>query len=273
MMNRFLAVLAAATLAGCFGGGDSGGRLQVSWNITIDGLAATCADVGALSVEVISTRAGTSDLYSDTFNCSAFGGTTGRMRAGRYTVVVKLLGANDVPFTDPTVVFEADVFSGETTLGGTAVFPFIYPEASFRVQMGNGTTSNCGASNPGGGAGVAVQEIRVFDAGGNSCLRFDLDGVTNASNQPVIESTCELFLCQESSTVHFLTGLPNGTYDIQVLGYKGATGGDPYPCYVSAEVRFTISGNDVDLGPIVAPFTSSLDARCDATKPEDATGG
>jgi hypothetical protein len=272
MMKGFLAVLAAVSLAGCFVSDDDGGRLRVSWSITIDGAAATCAEVGAASVEVISTRAGTSDLYSDTFTCSAFGGTTGRMRAGRYTVVVKLLDASDRPFDQPTVVFETDVFSGETTQGGTAVFPFVFPEASFRVQMGNGTTSNCGASNPGGGAGVAVQEIRVFDAGGNSCLRYEIDGVTNASNQPVLESTCELFLCQESNTVHFLTGLPNGTYDIQVLGYKGATGGAPYPCY-SAERRFTISGNDVDLGTIVAPFTSSLDARCDATKPEAAAGG
>lgn len=270
MKKAILALLAVGTMAlvgGCVVEDDEG-QFSLTWSITVDGLAGSCAEVGASKVEVIATHS-SGDGFSDTFNCTDMAGRTDPLPTGNYTVVVKLLDAGNHQLNSVDIVLNESVFNNENRNIGNFVFAFQFAKASFRVQMGQGAnTANCVEN---GGAGVVLEEIRLSDAAATMCLPFDITGVTNENDQQVTHQTCTKFLCQFRNTLHTIHGLPNGNYLIQVLGYKGATGATPYVCYTSQSTPFTINGNDVTLGTggvIVAPFTST-DARCNATKPED----
>ena len=267
MKKVIFSLLAMAALAGCPIEDDEG-DYSINWAITVDGRNGTCAEVGATAVLFSATLSDTGDVFEDKFNnCGAGSGVTGPMPAGHYTVVARLLNGN-TPF-GPSVTFPIDVLRNQTTVGGTAVFPFIFSaDATFTVTMGSGTTSNCGSTQT-GGAGVVTEAIEVYDAGASQCRgAFDITGVTNENNQQVTESTCSQFVCQLRQTVHRIQDLDSGSYDIRVVGYKGATGGNPYACYVSGFIRVNIVGTDVNLGAITAPFTDQFDSRCNATKPE-----
>ena len=261
MKKVIFSLLAMAALAGCPIEDDEG-DYSISWAITVDGQSGSCAQVGASAVQFTSTLSDTGDIFVDTFrNCGAGSGVTGPMPIGHYNVVARLLDG-DTPF-GPSVTFTIDVVRNQTTLGGTAVFPFAFPDATFTVQMGGVPQNNCTES----GAGVVFEEVEVYDAGKQQCLNiFDITGVTNESNQQVTVRSCELFLCQFGNTVHRLRDLDPGTYDIRVLGYKGSTSNTAYVCYASAFVRFDVGGSDKNLGVIVAPFTDLIDSRCNAVK-------
>jgi hypothetical protein len=263
MKKGILTVLAVGSLAmtsGCFVGDDPEGQLRLTWSIIVDGRAGTCAEVNATRLRVSARNDRSNDIFVDTFNCSAMAGTTDPMPTGPYTVTVTLLDAADHMLNFDPVVDQVDVLDGLVADLGLYPFGFTFAKATFRVQMGNGTTSNCGSTQT-GGAGVAVQEVRVFAASGNTCLPFTLT-TSNENHQ-----SCQTFVCQDRVTVHTIHGLPDGDYDVQVIGYKGATGPNPYPCYFSNEIAMDITGVNIDLGNIVAPFSSAIDSRCDATKP------
>ena len=248
------------------------GNVNVSWAITLNSAAATCAAVGAAGVEFIH-RATSGKEYRDTFNCSDGSGTVA-LPAGGYTLFAYLLDANDDRLTDGPGA-PLTVAAGQTTNVGVIEFAFTLGTVTFRVHMGSAdvTGGNCNPTNPGNGAGVALEEISVIRVSSSQCILLSITGVTNENDQPVTESTCDPFLCQLETTVHTLSGLQDGQYLMAVFGHKGATSAQNAPiCYVSDEMGFTISGgNTVNLGQIFAPFDTQFDTQnlCNATKPQD----
>lgn len=259
--------LGTASAVGCSASSD--GTIAVSWAVTVDGAASTCASVGAASVEIV-TRRSSGKEYTDLFNCTAGSGNV-RVPEGTYTLFAYLLDANENRLTDgpgAPVIVEED----KTTQVGVIEFAFTFGSVSFRVHMGSSavTGGNCSPTNPNLGAGVALEEIRVTS--GTQCMAFSITGVTNDNNQPVTEATCDPFICQLETTVHTVSGLPDGQYVLQVLGYKGATSGTNAPlCYISNQMSFTITGsNHPNLQTIFAPFDDSQDTQglCNATKPQ-----
>jgi hypothetical protein len=264
MKKGLLALVLLGSLVGC----SSDGRLSLTWTITIDGANADCAAVGASQVEVISTLQGTSAGTSDLFTCSRFSGTTGPLSPGDYTVVVKLEDAGGGVISSVPPV-NATVFSGDTTNAGHFVFPFVNPKATFTVHMGSAivTGGNCNPTNPGNGAGVALEQIDIRK--GTQCIAATISNITNENNQAITKPTCAPFICQENATQHVVTGLAPGNYTISVYGFKGATGPTPALCYISSAMPFTIGSSDVNIGQIFAPFDDSMDTQhlCNATKP------
>lgn len=248
------------------------GNVNVSWAITLNAAASTCSAVGATGVEFIH-RATSGKEYRDTFNCVDGGGTIA-LPVGAYTLFAYLLDAGDNRITDGPGA-PLTVGAGQTTNVGVIEFAFTLGTVTFRVHMGSAavTGGNCNPTNPGNGAGVALEEISVVRLGTSQCILLDITGVTNASDQPVTEQTCDPFLCQLETTVHTLSGLRDGQYLLGVFGHKGATSSQNAPiCYVSDEMGFTISGgNTVNLGQIFAPFDTQFDTQnlCNATKPQD----
>ena len=106
---------------------DNEGTFSLTWSIVVNGGAGTCAEVGAKTVEVISTRAGSGSGISDTFSCSSLAGTTAPLPAGDYTVVVKLLSATDVQLNSADIVLTEHLLSGDLLDLGTFDFAFTLP--------------------------------------------------------------------------------------------------------------------------------------------------
>jgi len=271
MKKGMLVLLAAVAVASVLGCTSARGRFRLTWSVTIDGLAAACADVGGTTVEIISTDQDTGEGFSDLFDCSRLSGVTRGLPAGDYSIVVRL--EDNAGHTLSQIgPINGSAFSGDTTDVGHFEFQFVYPKARLFVHMGSAqvTGGNCQPTNPGNGAGVALEEIDIRS--GNQCMDAAITGITNESNQPDTGATCEQLLCQPVTARHVISGLPTGTYTIQGYGFKGATSGTPAVCYISQPMNFTISSADVDLGTIFAPFDDSLDTQgvCNATKPEEA---
>ncbi len=260
MKKGILALLGACALSsgGCFTGDDPEGRFSLTWSITIDGFPGQCDEVGGATVEVIATHLDSGDEFVDLFDCEDFGATTSQVPAGPYEVEISLLDGAGVQLNAVPIILDPDVFDDETVSLGNFEFAFSFPQLSFRVQMGGAQQSNCTEN----GAGVSNEEIRVSDAAATQCLPFDL--LVESTTQ----ATCSRLVCYENNVTHTVAGLQAGNYLLQVLGYKGATGPDPYICYVSDTIPFTVGSSDVNLGLVVAPFSDQFDpVRCNATKP------
>ena len=101
------------------------GSFSLTWSIVVDGLASTCAEVGAESVEVISTRVGSGSGISARFSCASFAGTTDPLPAGEYTVVVRLLDAGDVQLNSVDIILTDRVLSDDDVSLGNFDFAFV----------------------------------------------------------------------------------------------------------------------------------------------------
>jgi hypothetical protein len=247
----------------------SGGTVRLSWSLNVNGAPGTCAQVGASEIVVIAMRGGTrTDVF---FDCTPSGAGEFPTLAGLYSFEIQLIDVAGNRLNSVPVIITRDVFAGDIVNLGNFEFDFnLSYSATFTVQMGDNTvTGNCTASNPGGGAGVAVEEIRVSTGG--ACIPMTLSGILSETNQPTTGQTCSLIVCQPETVVHVLEGLTPGNYQIQVFGYKGAIGPTPVgPCYLSTIRSFTITSGNVNLGTIVAPYDLAAPSECDATKPQGA---
>src|SRR5262245_40498037 len=96
MKKGILALLAvgAMALGGCVVDDDEG-QFTLTWSISVDGFAGACQEVGATTVEVISTHLPTGDGFSDKFNCTDMAGRTASLPTGDYNVVIKLLDSGN----------------------------------------------------------------------------------------------------------------------------------------------------------------------------------
>ena len=105
---------------------DSDGSFSLTWSIVVDGRAGTCAEVGATTVEVISTPVGSGpgSGFSDKFSCTSFAGATDPLPAGDYTVVVKLLSATNVQLNSVDIVLTEQLLSGDVVSLGNFAFAF-----------------------------------------------------------------------------------------------------------------------------------------------------
>lgn len=130
---RCLKITSSLALAAlCFGcaesptasDSDNDGRFSLTWSIVVDGGAGTCAEVGATTVEVISTRVGSGSGLSDRFSCTNFAGTTGPLPAGDYSVVVRLLSAADVQLNSVDIVLTEQMSPGDLVSLGNFAFAF-----------------------------------------------------------------------------------------------------------------------------------------------------
>ena len=140
MKTGILGLLAAGAMAmgGCVVNDD--GNFSLTWSIVVDGRAGTCNEVGATTVEVISTH-GSGTGLSDKFNCSSFAGTTDPLPAGDYTVVVKLLDANNNQLNSVDVVLNKRLDSGDNVGLGNFAFAFTLSKtAIFTCRWARGPT-------------------------------------------------------------------------------------------------------------------------------------
>ncbi|MSP15651.1 MAG: hypothetical protein EXR73_03375 [Myxococcales bacterium] len=261
------------------------GQLGYSWDVLANGAAADCASVesssGAAYTSFVATLAGSGMGYDDLYNCSDAAATTSKLPLGDYTVVASLLDNSGSP----------DNGGDDTTLaqGGTATASLLYAdelvvvttfvfnvetapataEITFGVDYGVAGGANC-TSTTAGGSGVAQTEIRLFETGSGMCLDSGQYGCLDAADQPSLCGLCAKEICQENSTALQLV-LFAGSYEIDVIGYKGAVAGNEvYSCYaMAAPLSFTVvGGTNQDLGNLIAPFDDSLHpTECNATKP------
>jgi hypothetical protein len=265
-----LAVAAASQLFACVSNNDA--TVRLSWTILVNGAAGSCASVGATDIRVIATRGGSRTVVD--FNCTTTGSGEFDIDEGLYTIEVQLIDSAQNQLNSVDIIMTHDLFAGDVVNLGNFDFSFTLSfRASFRVHMGSAavTGGNCSPTNPGNGAGVALEEVRI--AQGAACLgSFDMTGVIDENNRPFTARSCQQIVCQPNSIVHTVEDLLPGNYQIQILGYKGATSGTPRACYYSLAMPFTITNGDVNLGEIFAPFNPlpADDVFCNATKPEGA---
>ena len=116
----------------------SDGSFSLTWSIVVDGQVGTCAEVGATTVEVISSRVGSGSGISDRFSCTSFAGTTDPLPAGEYTVVVKLLDAGNVQLNSVDIVLTEQLLAGDVVILGNFAFAFLSSTATFTMQVGQG---------------------------------------------------------------------------------------------------------------------------------------
>lgn len=121
-MNRFIAALSLALGAsGCFW--YETGAVSASWSITVGGDAATCQEIGADTVEIVSRRLGSGTVYHDFYNCVDGSGVTADVRTGRYEITLRLFDLDGHQLNDDFPV-QIEVFSDEITNAGSFEFAF-----------------------------------------------------------------------------------------------------------------------------------------------------
>jgi hypothetical protein len=128
IMRRLTLISSLALAALCLGCAESptegGGTFSLTWSIVVDNQPGTCDEVGAATVEVISTHVGSSSGVSRKFNCASFAGTTHPLPAGDYTVVVRLLSATNVQLNAVDIVLTRQLLSGGLVSLGNFAFAF-----------------------------------------------------------------------------------------------------------------------------------------------------
>jgi hypothetical protein len=269
VLLALLAVAAASQLVACVSDNDA--TVRLSWTITVNDAPGTCGSVGATDIRVIANEGGSRTTVD--FNCTSSGSGEFDIDEGLYDFEIQLIDVAGTRLNTVPILMTRDIFAGDIINLGNFDFDFLLQfRASFSVHMGSAevTGGNCNGTNPNNGAGVALEEIRI--AGGGACLAFPMSGVINESNVPFTGGTCQQLVCQPNNIVHTIENLPPGNYQVQVLGYKGATSGTPRACYYSLATPFTITNKDENLGQIFAPFDPlpADEVFCNATKPEGA---
>ena len=256
MKKAILGVLALATigLGGCVSGDDDGSIL-VSWTITVNGRAGTCAEVGATSVRVI-VRENGQVLDDPSFPCVT-GGAELVIAPGSYQVQVDLFDAANTQLNSVPFLMNAIVRADRMTNLGNVEFTFeIGFSPTFQVRWGS-TNETCST------AGIVHEEIRISTGG--QCLDYELLVGSSAA------STCERYVCAEGNVQRTLQDLPPGNYLIQVIGYKGNLSATPVPCYYSDAVACTSTSCPTQITALFDPLPED-EQFCNATKPLEPEG-
>jgi len=225
------------------------GQLRAAWTLTLNGSPSTCANAGAAKVELVATPAGGGDAaQAFRFGCSAGSGTTNGLAPGAYDVSMAVYDAHDQPMVAVRLPGTRELGEGQVLDLGVIPFDVEVRTLAFAVNFG-GAINNCG----GGATGAAVtnEQIVIAPAGEARCLAYALQAGT------VQAQTCQELACQEPQVKLSVFGLPPGSYDLTVLGYKGSGAG--YVCYLTPPVRVTLGVADVDLGVISVPYDVSMD--------------
>jgi hypothetical protein len=97
------------------------GTIQATWFITIQGAAATCADVGAVTFQIIATSGGT--VFAGLLPCTEMAGTT-VLPVGEYQCVVRLVDAANNELSQVTLTSTITVTAGNSTDLGAFDFAF-----------------------------------------------------------------------------------------------------------------------------------------------------
>ena len=268
--------LASMGLAGCV---VESGTMLADWTIVAP-QGATCDQVNATHVEILTTRMGSTIGLADITRCAGQNsGTaeTSELDLGDYTVQVSLINAGaDINSDLDDIVI--DTFPPETAqlledgqvamLGQynfEAAAPATY-KVQFRVDYGT-VGANCDSTMM---MGAAVVQQETLLMGGAQCLPLSISFGGN-SNQCGTTGTAACTtcgspaLCQEKTVTQVIDGLMPGNYTLEINGLKGITD-PPATCYESTVVPFTVGSTDVDLGTIAAPF-NGMSGPC-SLKPE-----
>lgn len=261
-----LALAGLSLSSGCIiGGGDPEGTFELAWNVFLDGAPSTCDDAGVAQVELLVTLEGTTQGTADHFPCNNGSGETFGLEPGFYTIQVNALDANDDAIATGAPESGHEVIDGAVTDLGTFNIDIegggpTTAQLDFTVDYGNAGGENC-TETAVGGSGVIQQQINLYDVGGAQCLPFAISGTDDPGN-----TTCEPRLCQESNITQTMV-LDTGSYDIEIWGLKGATGGDAVICYSFSAQIDVLSDDTVDFVVPFEPINDPTDA-CNATKPD-----
>jgi hypothetical protein len=269
MKKLAMAVLGAALLsqtAGCFifvdDSGDEG-QFHATWTVMMGG-ASTCAAVGASTVQFLSTEAATGDLYIDTYNCDDYAGTTDGMPLGEYSVVINIRDSAGTVLNLPmTPIVDTLDVDGEIVELGNVVYTFTPPttDVALYTLWGTATATDCNSH------GVVQEQVYLDD--GSACISFTL------TNQYDNGTTCgDAIVCEDGAVAQTISDVDYGTYNIEVMGLKSATGGYTCICYhATGSITVSATGNSFDID---VPFDSAFDtstncwdgttSKCDATK-------
>ena len=101
---------------------EGSGRIGFTWTILQGGLDATCADVGAQTIEIDTTPTANPNMTVDLFDCSTSGGVIDALAPGDYDLTVYLLDSGGQTVSVATPMPTVTVISGQTIDAGDFVF-------------------------------------------------------------------------------------------------------------------------------------------------------
>jgi hypothetical protein len=185
---KLVSLVAALGAVGCVQAG-----IELDWEVTLDGQAATCAEVMGADVRVTSTNTQTSQIFIDRFACGALTGVTQALPAGTYEVQVDLMDLTNT------------AISG-VAMGGVAVEDAkvtLLPLVTFALTT---------PPPPQGGQLHATWDIQDPAGGPLTCADVGGDMVEVVSTDAQMVPTIDLFLCDALDGT--TADLPAGTYEV-----------------------------------------------------------
>lgn len=262
---------ASMTATGCiFVSDDTGETAQFNYAWTVDPTSACNANT---YVSVLSTPS-VGQAFDDIYSCTDLSHDSPSMPLDSYVLSGSLYDDNNT-FDDMTDDINLD---GPINVNATLdiadqikdaplwAFQVGSPasDVDFGIDYGAAGGMNCTETMV-GGSGVVQQLVSLYDVGGAQCLPFNM-----ATNDPAFPTTatCANDICFENSITQTLLALPDGSYELEIIGFKGAVGGGVNACYIMM-APFAFTAPTGDLGNIVVPFNPAPadDAACNATKP------
>jgi hypothetical protein len=246
-MIKQLALLGLVAQTGCLElkPNDYGGGFAFSWTLS----GGTCDPTWKTSW-VVQPQAG--QAFDDVYTCSDGIDNSPAYVAGQtYTIYPSLIDAMHMPIDQEppiTVTLPASLLVLPTVnfdLGPKQ-------DVTFTVQYGAAGEKNCDPTAM-GGAGVAQQEIDLYDSGNLTCVAtFPITGKDQLL-RPINDTTCAPGrFCYENNIVETIPQIPAGNYTITVRGLK-SNGGAMSDCYDVTQ-NFTVPVMGGDLGTLVAPL-------------------
>ncbi len=136
------------------------GSMSLTWSIVDEGVARTCAEVGAttvtLSIVPDDQPFGTTDVLS----CSNGMGGIDDILPGRYDVSVTMAGTAGM-LGEPAGFPDIDIVSGQDSALGNALFE-VDADGGFRFRIAAGGQGNCTPTGS-GGAGIDAMQLALVD--------------------------------------------------------------------------------------------------------------
>lgn len=266
--------LASMGLAGCV---VESGTMLADWTIVAP-QGATCDQVNATHVEILTTRMGSTIGLADITRCQGQNSSTAEtseLDLGDYTVQVSLINAGadigsdlddiviDTFPSETTQIFE----DGQVVMLGQYNFEAAAPapaDATFRADygaVGTAQGSNC-ETTANGGNGVVQQET-ILKKDGTPIMKM-YTGVDQAMMQFSGTTGGTAVLCMDNAVVQTLQDLDAGNYEIEVHGLKGGTGMMTHLCYSGTKTFTVTAGTNLDVGDVNAPFVGTAIPECNA---------
>jgi len=225
------------------------GRLAFNWSLLAEQQAASCLDVGAVTVAVTAIRPGQLVGEADSFSCGAGFAETRNLTPGTYSVTLDLLASGSRSLLDePLAIAGILVAPGEVADPRDIEFS-VEPVGAVTWSMSvAGYDGNCAAEQ--GNVESIALEIQTLEG---MCVptMFRVGDGALASHDCVGEFTVP---CVEAGTTVTAEAVPSGPHQLEIDARRPG----PLSCF-SRTAQFPVPGNglEVALGPLMLPVDSN----------------